>query len=186
MAEKHFVSWNVNGIRACLGKGFYESFSSLDADIFCLQETKVVDGQITLDLPGYNQYWNYAEKKGYSGVAVFSKEEPLNVTYGLGIPEHDTEGRVITLEFGNFYFIGVYVPNAREGLVRIDYRMSWEDAFRAYVSGLDGKKRCCGNLFPERGQCRRGSGSLYHPWHKRNPAAGRCQSVRRRDPFYEK
>ena len=148
MAEKHFVSWNVNGIRACLGKGFYESFASLDADIFCLQETKVVEGQVTLDLPGYFQFWNYAEKKGYSGVAVFSKEEPLSVSYGLGIPEHDTEGRVITLEFENYYFVGVYVPNARDGLVRIDYRMSWEDAFRAYVSGLDSKKPVifCGDL----------------------------------------
>ena len=148
MAEKHFVSWNVNGIRACLGKGFYESFASLDADIFCLQETKVVEGQVTLDLPGYFQFWNYAEKKGYSGVAVFSKEEPLSVSYGLGIPEHDTEGRVITLEFENYYFVGVYVPNARDGLVRIDYRMSWEDAFRAYVSELDAKKPVifCGDL----------------------------------------
>ncbi len=148
MAEKHFVSWNVNGIRACLGKGFYESFAALDADVFCLQETKVVDGQITLDLPGYHQYWNYAEKKGYSGTAVFSKEEPLGVSYGLGIPEHDTEGRVITLEFENYYFVGVYVPNARDGLVRIDYRMSWEDAFRAYVSGLDAVKPVifCGDL----------------------------------------
>jgi exodeoxyribonuclease-3 len=148
MADKHFVSWNVNGIRTCLGKGFYERFASLDADIFCLQETKVVEGQVTLDLPGYFQFWNYAEKKGYSGVAVFSKEEPLSVSYGLGIPEHDTEGRVITLEFENYYFVGVYVPNARDGLVRIDYRMSWEDAFRAYVSGLDAKKPVifCGDL----------------------------------------
>ena len=148
MAEKHFVSWNVNGIRACLGKGFYESFSSLDADIFCLQETKVVDGQITLDLPGYHQYWNYAEKKGYSGVAVFSKEEPLNATYGLGIPEHDTEGRVITLEYPGFWLVTVYTPNAQDGLKRIDYRMAWDDAFRAYLLELDAVKPVivCGDM----------------------------------------
>ncbi len=148
MAEKHFVSWNVNGIRACLGKSFYESFAALNADIFCLQETKVTEGQVALDLPGYYQYWNYAEKKGYSGTAVFTREEPLAVTYGLGIPEHDTEGRVITLEFEKYYFITVYVPNARDGLARIDYRMSWEDAFRAYVSALSEKKPVvfCGDL----------------------------------------
>lgn len=148
MAEKHFVSWNVNGIRACLEKGFYDSFEKLNADIFCLQETKVVDGQVELELPGYHQYWNYAEKKGYSGTAVFSKEEPLSVTYGMGIPEHETEGRLITLEFENYYFLTEYVPNARDGLVRIDYRESWEDDFRAYVSGLDKKKPVifCGDL----------------------------------------
>lgn len=148
MALKKFVSWNVNGIRACLNKDFMQSFNSLDADIFCLQETKVVDGQVELDLPGYHQYWNYAEKKGYSGTAVFSKEEPLNVFYGLGIPEHDTEGRAITLEFDNFYFVGLYVPNAQDGLKRIEYRMSWEDAFRAYASELDSKKPVifCGDL----------------------------------------
>ena len=148
MAEKHFVSWNVNGIRACLNKDFAASFRALHADVFCLQETKVVDGQVELDLPGYHQYWNYAEKKGYSGTAVFSKDEPFSVKYGLGIPEHDTEGRAITLEFENFYFVCVYVPNARDGLVRIDYRMSWEDAFREYVSALDKNKPVifCGDL----------------------------------------
>ena len=148
MAVKRFVSWNVNGIRACLQKEFYESFRSLDADIFCLQETKMQEGQAELILDGYCQFWNYAEKKGYSGTAVFSKETPLSVTYGIGIPEHDTEGRVITLEFENFYFITVYVPNARDGLVRLDYRMEWEDAFRAYICALDEKKPVifCGDL----------------------------------------
>lgn len=148
MAERRFVSWNVNGIRACLNKDFMASFEALDADIIGLQETKVVADQVELGLPGYFQYWNYAEKKGYSGTAVFSKEEPLSVSYGLGIPEHDTEGRVITLEFEKFYFITVYVPNARDGLVRLDYRMSWEDAFREYVMKLDEKKPVifCGDL----------------------------------------
>lgn len=148
MAVKKFISWNVNGIRACLNKDFYRSFASLDADIFCLQETKMQEGQAELTLEGYHQYWNYAEKKGYSGTAVFSKEEPLSVSYGLGIPEHDTEGRVITLEFENYYFITVYVPNSRDGLVRLDYRMDWEDAFRAYVKKLDETKPVifCGDL----------------------------------------
>ena len=148
MAAKRFVSWNVNGIRACLGKDFYESFASLDADIFCLQETKMQEGQAELILDGYHQYWNYAEKKGYSGTAIFTREEPISVTYGLGIPEHDTEGRVITLEFENYYFITVYVPNARDGLVRLDYRMEWEDAFRNYIVELDKKKPVvfCGDL----------------------------------------
>ncbi|MGN0573963.1 MAG: exodeoxyribonuclease III [Acutalibacteraceae bacterium] len=148
MSLKKFVSWNVNGIRACLSKDFYQSFASLDADIFCLQETKVQQGQTELDLPGYHQFWNYAEKKGYSGTAVFTKEEPLSVSYGLGIPEHDTEGRVITLEFENYYFITVYVPNSRDGLVRLDYRMEWEDAFREYICRLDEKKPVifCGDL----------------------------------------
>ncbi len=145
---KKFVSWNVNGIRACVGKDFMESFKSLDADIFCLQETKMQQGQLELDLPGYHQYWNYAEKKGYSGTALFTKEEPLNVTYGLGIPEHDTEGRVITAEFPGYYFITVYVPNSRDGLVRLDYRMQWEDDFLAYIKKLDKKKPVifCGDL----------------------------------------
>ena len=148
MAVKRFVSWNVNGIRACRNKDFYESFKALDADIFCLQETKVQAGQTELLLDGYHQFWNYAEKKGYSGTAVFSKEEPISVSYGLGIPEHDTEGRVITLEFENFYFITVYVPNSRDGLVRLDYRMEWEDAFRNYICELDKKKPVvfCGDL----------------------------------------
>ena len=148
MAVKRFVSWNVNGIRACMNKDFYESFKALDADIFCLQETKVQAGQTELLLDGYHQFWNYAEKKGYSGTAVFSKEEPISVSCGLGIPEHDTEGRVITLEFENFYFITVYVPNSRDGLVRLDYRMEWEDAFRNYICELDKKKPVvfCGDL----------------------------------------
>lgn len=148
MAVKRFVSWNVNGIRACMNKDFYESFKALDADIFCLQETKVQAGQTELLLDGYHQFWNYAEKKGYSGTAIFSKEEPISVSYGLGIPEHDAEGRVITLEFENFYFITVYVPNSRDGLVRLDYRMEWEDAFRNYICELDKKKPVvfCGDL----------------------------------------
>lgn len=148
MSVKRFISWNVNGIRACLNKDFYESFKALDADIFCLQETKVQAGQTELLLDGYHQFWNYAEKKGYSGTAVFTKEEPISVSYGLGIPEHDTEGRVITLEFENYYFITVYVPNSRDGLVRLDYRMEWEDAFRNYVCELDKKKPVifCGDL----------------------------------------
>ncbi len=148
MALKRFISWNVNGIRACLNKDFYTSFKALDADIFCLQETKMQEGQAELCLDGYHQYWNYAEKKGYSGTAVFTKEKPVSVSYGLGIPEHDTEGRVITLEFDNYYFITVYVPNSRDGLVRLDYRMEWEDAFRSYVCELDKKKPVifCGDL----------------------------------------
>lgn len=145
---KKFISWNVNGIRACEKKGFKDSFSNLDADIFALQETKLQEGQIDLDLPGYNQYWNYAEKKGYSGTAVFSKEKPLSVVYGLGSPEHDCEGRAITLEFENFFFITVYVPNAQEELKRLDFRMDWEDKLREYVSGLQKKKPVilCGDL----------------------------------------
>lgn len=148
MAEKHFISWNVNGIRACLGKDFIASFNSLNADIFCLQETKAQPGQVELELPGYRQYWYSAEKKGYSGTAVFTKEEPLSVAYGIGIPEHDTEGRVITLEFENYYFVTVYVPNSRDELVRLDYRMEWEDAFRDYILGLERKKPVifCGDL----------------------------------------
>ena len=145
---KKFISWNVNGIRACLTKDFYNSFNLLDADIFCLQETKMQEGQAQLDLPGYKQYWNYAEKKGYSGTAVFTKQEPISVAYGLGIPEHDTEGRVITLEFENYYFITVYVPNSQDELKRLDYRMAWEDAFLDYIKKLDEKKPViyCGDL----------------------------------------
>jgi exodeoxyribonuclease-3 len=135
-----FVSWNVNGLRACLKKGFMESFRQLDADIFCLQETKMQPGQAILELPGYQQYWNSAEKKGYSGTAVFTRQKPLAAWNGIGLEEHDHEGRVITLEFSGFYFITVYVPNSKRGLERLAYRMAWEDAFRAYVKGLDEKK----------------------------------------------
>ena len=143
-----FISWNVNGIRACHGKGFMDFFNEADADFFCLQETKMQEGQFDLDLPGYYQYWNYAEKKGYSGTAVFTKKEPLSVTYGLGIEEHDHEGRVITLEYENFYFITVYVPNSQDELKRLDYRMKWEDDFLAYIKKLDEKKPViyCGDL----------------------------------------
>lgn len=143
-----FVSWNVNGIRACVEKNFMESFEDLDADIFCLQETKLQEGQIDLELPGYHQYWNYAEKKGYSGTAIFTKKEPILVSYGLGIEEHDKEGRVITLEFEEFYFMTVYTPNSQNELARLSYRMEWEDAFRAYVKKLDKKKPVvfCGDL----------------------------------------
>ena len=143
-----FISWNVNGIRACHGKGFMDFFNQADADIFCLQETKMQEGQFELDLPGYYQYWNYAEKKGYSGTAVFTKREPLSVTYGIGVEEHDHEGRVITLEYENFYFITVYVPNSQDELKRLDYRMSWEDAFLDYIRALDKVKPViyCGDL----------------------------------------
>ena len=142
------ISWNVNGLRACVGKNFMEDFKKLDADIFCLQETKLQDGQIELDLPGYHQYWNYAEKKGYSGTAIFTKEEPLSVAYGIGIEEHDHEGRVITLEFEDYYLVTVYTPNSQDGLRRLDYRMQWEDDFLAYIKSLDEKKPViyCGDL----------------------------------------
>lgn len=145
---KKFISWNVNGIRACVTKGFLESFTELDADIFCLQETKLQAGQIDMPLEGYHQYWNYAEKKGYSGTAIFTKEEPLAVKYGMSIEEHDTEGRLITLEFPDFYFVTCYTPNAQDGLKRIDYRMQWEDAFREYLLELDKSKPVivCGDL----------------------------------------
>lgn len=145
---KKFVSWNVNGLRACMEKGFMDVFRELDADVFCLQETKLQQGQITLDLPGYRQFWNYAEKKGYSGTAVFTKEEPLSVHYGLGIEQHDHEGRVITLEFTEYYLITVYVPNSQDELKRLDYRMTWEDDFLAYVKNLEEKKPVifCGDL----------------------------------------
>ena len=134
------VSWNVNGLRAVMGKNFMEFFNEVDADIFCLQETKLQEGQIEMDLPGYHQYWNYAEKKGYSGTAVFSKKEALSVKYGIGIDEHDHEGRVITLEFEDFYFVTVYTPNSQDGLKRLDYRMKWEDDFLAYLKGLEEHK----------------------------------------------
>ncbi len=126
------VSWNVNGLRACVGKGFEESFKALDADFFCLQETKMQAGQLDIQFDGYEAYWNYADKKGYSGTAIFTRQTPLSVTYGIGIDEHDHEGRVITLETEHFYLVNVYVPNAQDGLRRLDYRMKWEDDFRAY------------------------------------------------------
>jgi len=134
------ISWNVNGLRACVGKGFLDYFREVDADIFCLQETKLQEGQIDLDLPGYHQYWNYAEKKGYSGTALFTKEEPLSVALGLGIPEHDREGRVITAEFPEYYVITCYAPNSQNELARLDYRMKWEDAWRTYLKGLEQHK----------------------------------------------
>ncbi len=142
------ISWNVNGIRAVLKKDFQKFFDEQDADIFALQETKITDGLLTLDLPDYYQYWNYAEKKGYSGTAIFTKEEPIDVIIGLGIPEHDTEGRAITLEFPDFFFVTVYVPNSQDGLKRLPYRESWEDAFREYVLALDKIKPViiCGDL----------------------------------------
>lgn len=148
MAEKKLISWNVNGIRACIGKGFSEAFAALDADILCLQETKVQAGQVDFAPEGYHCYWNYAEKKGYSGTAVFSREEPLRVSYGIGIPEHDREGRIITLGFENFYFVCVYTPNSQDGLARLDYRMTWEDAFRDYLLSLDRDKPVivCGDM----------------------------------------
>lgn len=142
------ISWNVNGLRACLGKGFLEFFQGEDADFFCLQETKCQAGQVELELPGYHQFWSYAEKKGYSGTAIFAKEEPLSVTYGVGVPELDTEGRLITLEYPGYYVVTCYTPNAQEGLKRIDHRMAWEDAFRAWLTELDAKKPVliCGDL----------------------------------------
>ncbi len=143
-----FISFNVNGLRAIMNKGFMDSFNTLDADIFCLQETKLQEGQIDFNPEGYYSYWNYAEKKGYSGTAIFTKKEPLSVAYGVGIEEHDHEGRVITLEFADFYFITVYTPNAQDGLKRLDYRMRWEDDFLAYIKKLDEKKPViyCGDL----------------------------------------
>lgn len=142
------VSWNVNGLRACVQKNFMEDFEKLDADVFCLQETKLQEGQIDLDLPGYEQYWNYAEKKGYSGTAVFTKKTPLAVSYGIGVEEHDHEGRVITLEFEEFYLVTVYTPNSQNELKRLDYRMEWENAFRAYLLALKEKKGVivCGDM----------------------------------------
>ena len=142
------ISWNVNGLRACLGKGFLDFFHQADADVVCLQETKLQPHQIELELPGYHQYWNSAEKKGYSGTAVFTRKEPLSVTYGIGMPEHDTEGRVITAEYEDFFLVCCYTPNAQRELTRLAYRMEWEDAFRAYLKGLDGQKPVilCGDL----------------------------------------
>ena len=145
---KKFISWNVNGLRACLNKGFLDFFREADADIFCIQESKLQQGQVSLELPGYHQYWNYAEKKGYSGTAIFTKEEPLGASCGIGIDEHDREGRVITLEFDNYYMVTVYTPNSQDELKRLSYRMEWEDAFLAYLKSLEEKKPVifCGDL----------------------------------------
>lgn len=142
------ISWNVNGIRACVTKGFLDFFKEVDADIFCIQESKLQAGQIDLELEGYYQYWNYAEKKGYSGTAIFTKKEPMSVFYGLGIEEHDKEGRVITLEFEEYYMVTVYTPNSKNELARLDYRMVWEDAFKEYLLNLNSKKPVivCGDL----------------------------------------
>ena len=142
------ISWNVNGLRAALDKGFLESFRALDAEVFCLQETKVQPGQVTLDLPGYHQYWNYAEKKGYSGTAIFTRQPALSVRYGMGVEEHDREGRMITLDMGDFYLLTVYTPNAQRELTRLPYRMAWEDAFLAYLKSLEKDKPVvfCGDL----------------------------------------
>ena len=142
------ISWNVNGLRACAGKGFAEAFKALDADFFCLQETKMQEGQLDLEFEGYRSYWNYADKKGYSGTAIYTREEPLSVSYGMGIDEHDHEGRVITLEMPDFYLVCVYVPNSQDGLRRLDYRMCWEDDFRAYLCGLASRKGVvvCGDM----------------------------------------
>ena len=143
-----FISWNVNGLRACVGKDFSQSFESLNADFFCLQETKMQAGQLELQFPGYTSYWNYAEKKGYSGTAIYTRKEPLVVTYGIGIDEHDHEGRVITLEYDKFFLVTVYTPTSQEELRRLDYRMTWEDAFQAYLHQLDAKKPVivCGDM----------------------------------------
>ena len=143
-----FISWNVNGLRACVNKGFLDFFHEINEDAFCIQETKLQEGQIDLSLPGYYQYWNYAKKKGYSGTAIFTKKEPLSVSYGIGIPEHDEEGRVITLEYENYYLITCYTPNSQSELARLSYRMEWEDAFLQYLKGLEEKKPVifCGDL----------------------------------------
>ena len=143
-----FISWNVNGLRACMGKGFMESFNALNADFFCLQETKMQAGQLELDLPGYEQYWNFAQKKGYSGTAIFTRHKPLAVNYGVGVEELDTEGRLITLEYENFYLVTCYTPNAQRELARIDHRLRWEEALRAYLVSLDQRKPVvyCGDL----------------------------------------
>lgn len=145
---KKLISWNVNGIRACAGKGFMDFFNSIDADIFCIQESKMQEGQLTLDMPGYHQFWNYADKKGYSGTAIFTKEEPVSVMNGIGIDEHDHEGRVITLEYESFYMVTVYTPNSQNELARLDYRMKWEDDFRAYLKKLEESKPVivCGDM----------------------------------------
>ena len=143
-----FVSWNVNGLRAVCGKGFADIFTDFDADFFCLQEIKLSAGQLDLQFPGYEAFWNYAERKGYSGTAIFSRHKPLSVTYGMGIAEHDSEGRVITLEMPEFFLVTVYTPNSKDGLLRLDYRMEWEAAFREYLLGLDARKPVivCGDM----------------------------------------
>ncbi|MBS6043928.1 MAG: exodeoxyribonuclease III, partial [Clostridium baratii] len=148
MFLKKLISWNVNGLRACVKKGFLDYFNEVNADIFCIQETKLQEGQIDLDLKNYHMYWNYAEKKGYSGTALFTKEEPISVKYGLGIEEHDNEGRVITAEFDDYYVVTVYTPNSQDKLARIDYRMTWEDVFRDYLKELEKNKPVivCGDL----------------------------------------
>ncbi len=145
---KKLISWNVNGLRACVQKGFLDYFREVDADIFCLQETKLQEGQIELDLDGYYQYWNYAQKKGYSGTALFTKEKPIEVTYGIGIEEHDKEGRVITAEYSDYFVVTCYTPNSQTELTRLDYRMEWEDAFRRYLKELEKRKPVifCGDL----------------------------------------
>ena len=143
-----FISWNVNGLRACVTKGFQDYFNDIDADFFCLQETKLQEGQIDLPLPGYHQFWNYAQKKGYSGTAIFAKEQPLSIAYGVGVEELDTEGRLITLEYPEFYLVTCYTPNAQQGLARIAHRLKWDEAFRNYLCELDRKKPviACGDL----------------------------------------
>jgi exodeoxyribonuclease-3 len=143
-----FISWNVNGLRACVGKGFNEAFTQLDADFFCLQETKMQQGQLDIAFPGYQSYWNYAEKKGYSGTSIFTRHNPIAVTYGIGVDEHDHEGRVVTLEMDKFFLVDVYVPNSQDELRRLDYRMTWEDDFRKYLLSLDAKKPVivCGDM----------------------------------------
>ncbi|MBR6172944.1 MAG: exodeoxyribonuclease III [Eubacterium sp.] len=148
MGSKRYVSWNVNGIRACWDKGFRDTFQKLDADIFCIQESKMQEGQLKIELPGYHQYWNYAKRKGYSGTAIFTREEPQEVILGMGIEEHDQEGRLITLDMGEYYFITVYVPNSQNELKRLSYRMEWEDDFRNYVTELQNKKPViiCGDM----------------------------------------
>ncbi len=145
---KKLISWNVNGLRACVTKGFLDFFKEIDADVFCIQETKLQQGQIELDLTGYHQYWNYAEKKGYSGTAMFTKDEPLSVQYGIGVEEHDSEGRVITAEFEDYFVVTCYTPNSQNELRRLDYRMTWEDAFLAYLKSLESRKPVilCGDL----------------------------------------
>lgn len=161
------VSWNVNGIRACVQKGFMDFFNKEDADIFCIQESKMQAGQLELDMPGYYQYWNYAERKGYSGTAVFTKKEPLNVKYGIGIDEHDHEGRVITLEYEDFYMVTVYTPNSQTELARLDYRMRWDDDFRGYLKELDKVKPVivCGDMNVAHGEI-----DLKNPKNNRNNA----------------
>ena len=170
------ISWNVNGIRACVQKGFLEFFREADADIFCLQETKLQAGQIELDLEGYEQYWNYAVKKGYSGTAVFTKKKPLNVTYGIGIEEHDQEGRVITLEFEEFYFVTVYTPNSQNELARLDYRMKWESDFLAYLKKLEEEKPVifCGDLNVAHKEIRRRTGKTLDLRMKKEENSPRC------------